>query len=1530
MLTGAISLLLGLLLSGISSAVECNLLANGGFETAGRLSRQRLQSLPSEGVRYETNAPWLPVRWTWSASGPAPELRLVSQAHSGQRALRIQSPQGGNLMLNMSLIEVVPRATYRFGVWARGTGQGAMVIYGSAFEVRQELARLDLAFTPSWTEARKAVTIPGHIRTVSVELAAWDACDVTWDDAFFSTDLPRRYDPDAVLTGKPVADEDTIALVDFDSPAAYRLEGGAKLTAEGGGRFGKGLRLERVLASSAVIPLALKRMPNEGTLEFWFAPDEVPEHIHCYSLLMGGDLDLMKLQADTSSALRLSWRTSASLYDPQPSIAASQSQSRDWFRAGQWQHVAWQWDRQAVRYYVNGVLVDYSTDRPLPFFQTPSSIKLGSQHSVYAWSGLIDEVRLSRVQRYGPLIPVGAKWSDFVLAPQPKAAEKRAATLPPPNFTLERKKLLSKLPTALVGTLTWDASKLMPLLSGDADFQIQRDAPIAGTTTALIGRENRPIRDPDNDGGYWKLSDVKPGRYYVGVWYESGKAGAEAPQNRFGALCIYLNGRLLQLSTTSDPLQVAPGVYFAEAQTGEPAEIRAGDEIAVLPESIRRMRVARLTLYTAEPARGHGWVPENYGATWFSRDTALRLNLDATFGGRAVDGFRQVEDLASPADLKKATDGVRAVVTCHISNPLSVPLTVAYSAEVRAYFRRRVGEDHATLTLQPHQRLTREIPFTVVPDSRRYTIDAKARAIHPAELDWPATDSIHFFPGVTQDLPWPNPMEAKEGRSVEFSGVLPGERTTVSLDGTWQTATTTALSPPVPPLAKLDWQPRQVPFATWNYPTESLSPRPHGLYLRLAFRLPGGTGGRCYRLNIARAMDEATIYVNGQKVGNIRGGETPRTCDISAAARPGDNEVLIVVRDLLAIMDPDYVNRASPTMSVSYLDAPGGDSMGGFGLGKVSLETTPPVAAHDLLVMPSVRKHELTARWVVANHQPGAVKARVVARVLDADQPVLELGRQEVALEPGQAVPLTFAREWPNPVLWGPGNAKLYTLAVETLDAVTGKRLDLLRERFGFRECWVEGDRLYLNGAPVRLKGSTCQGGGGVNIGDIQWSRGAAYPDFMDEFGHLVSFPLAAIFNSSSRHNVDRDQFWDSARQNVLAGAVRYGNHPSIIAWDLSNEWLSFLDYGGGDPKKGARRFQTLAQALKQFDPSRWSFFDGDEDLHGLYDVFSMHYMLESANPHPISGFGFRGHSNYFPDGAFYRPLDQSVQMGQEIPVNVYRRAVWRYGEKVLMDTENLWKVSAYMPPGLSKFVGEDDVLGPGIDSGRGSVAWMWKQNLDGHRDLGVSAVCNYTPVAGVARRGHSLQCFIMPDHTHHAFSGDTVRRSYSLHNDLFVPSDFVFVWDLLDPSGRTVAHGQERRRMESGGLDRAAFSLIAPAVDQRTRFTLRMRLLADGCFAYGERRDLDVWPKVQTSATPFARSIVLFDPAGATAKVFQKAGFAFTTINELSGAGGDPTATVLVIGEDALQADTAVSAGKLGEYVAGGGRIVVLCKGGY
>ena len=123
--------------------------------------------------------------------------------------------------------------------------------------------------------------------------------------------------------------------------------------------------------------------------------------------------------------------------------------------------------------------------------------------------------------------------------------------------------------------------------------------------------------------------------------------------------------------------------------------------------------------------------------------------------------------------------------------------------------------------------------------------------------------------------------------------------------------------------------------------------------------------------------------------------------------------------------------------------------------------------------------------------------------------------------------------------------------------------------------------------------------------------------------------------------------------------------------------------------------------------------------------------------------------------------------------------------EKVIMDTEYLWKTGELMPPGLSRFVGDEDVLSPAIDSGSGPVAWYWKQCIDGHRDLGVTSVGIYGGVTGAARRGYQLQTFIMPDLVHHGFSGRTISWKYALLNDLFVPARLVFSWRLTAPVRR-------------------------------------------------------------------------------------------------------------------------------------------------
>ena len=1520
----AFGILLGAM-PGLAAAAGANLLANGGFENVGHYAAYRLAELAKEGMRFDGADPLLPVQWQLSVAGGSPLIRLVSDARSGRRALQVTTPTNSGAHAVMSMIELVPGGTYGFGAWVKGRGKGTISLYGHAFEGQKELGHREFGATDAWTEVRGEITVPGNARTAHIEIGVSGDSDLILDDAFIAADLPRPYDPDAVLNTKPTADADTIALADFENKGECRLERGATLMDDG--RFGKGLRLEAATNSQAIVPLNLDKMPEEGTWEFWYSPDKLPDAMNIWNFaeLMAGDLDVMRIAADTSGSLRLSWRTTEGLYDPQNSIAVWTTQSRDWYARGQWQHVAVEWDKEAVRLYVNGVLAGMSTDRPLPFFRTPSAIMLGSMFSVYSWSGAIDEVRLSKVRRYGPFVPTGIAWTPLPVA-APVAAAPPPPNLAPPDFAAERKKLLGTIPAPPNEAIAFDATAIRPLVTDDPGFKIEKDVPVAGMTTARIGKEELLIRDPDEYGGYWKLPGIKPGKYFAGVWYESGHPGAEYNQDRWGALAIYLNGRVWQQATTSDPVQVAPGVYYAEAQTGEATTLKPGDEIEVLPERPSRNRVLRLTLYPTEPRRGHNWVPESYGGTWFSLDCALRLTADNDFGVTNKMWFRHDQYAAQPQDLPRAADGKRAMATCKIANPLPVPLTVAYSAQVKAYYREVVGEDRATFTLQPHERITRQVAFTTLPDSQRYSMEAHVRAI-PPPLGWPAADTISFFDGVRQSMPWPDPFTAKDERSLQITGALPGERSRTSLNGTWKTAFSTSLSPPATPAASLTWDERIVPFATWSCRTADMNPRPHAIYCRRTFRLTADEAKRTCRLGLTSVTDEATVYVNGQKVGNVRGGGTPLVCDISTAAKPGDNEVLIVVRDLLAIMDPDYVNPAAPVMSGSYLDAPGLASTDGFGLNNVWIETSPQIAAGDLLALPSVRKKEMTARFTVTSHAATPIKVRATARVLDAGKQVLDLGSQEVALDPGQTVPLSLTKPWADPELWGPASPKLYTVAVETTDAASGRRLDLLRCRFGFREGWADKGKLYFNGAQVRYKGSTCQGGGGVNVGDIQWSRGTDVPDFMDEFGYPCSFPLADITNSSSGHNVDRDAFWEAAERNVLAGAQLNGNHAAIICWDLSNEWLCFLDYGGGDPMKAARRFKTLSDTLQRLDPSRWTFFDGDEDLHGLHNTFSTHYMNEAAQGSPITGFGFRGHSNYFPDGAFFRPLDRDFKPGEEITVNGYRHIKYRYGEQCLMCTENDWKVSAYMPPGPSKFAGEDDVLGPGIDSGRGPMVWLWKMNSDGMRDLGVWAINNYTPVCGVARRGFPTQCFIMPEHTHHAFAGDRIERAYSLHNWTLAPSRFVFRWAWVGPTGATVAQGEDPRSMGSGDIQRGKLYFVAPTVGRRTKFTLLLKVLADGKFVYGEDRDIEVWPKEPPAAPKLARKLYLFDPAGATAPVLKRAGAVFTLMPALGAPEGDPAASALILGESVVQPDENSGPAALANFVTRGGRVLVLAQ---
>ena len=1111
------------------------------------------------------------------------------------------------------------------------------------------------------------------------------------------------------------------------------------------------------------------------------------------------------------------------------------------------------------------------------------------------------------------------------------------------NLAAARKQLLGTIAPTLPGAFeektnpageyVYEATSAQPIVEGETCV-LESDKIVKGLTLVkmdgLVGRMPDELR---NGGVYWKLGKINPEKYWIGVWYQSGDANNESSQGWFAPVQVYLNGRMVQLGTHGDPVQVAPGVYFAEAYTSESVELRAGDEIAV--GRSRSGAVARVILTKQAPELGPYRIATNFGGHQWNPYTALGVNVDAIFqtpDGKAVpykDGGTSHERRAPDRAAVLDADG-NAKVDFVFSNPLPIPVKIKYDCEVRSYYYAIAAKEAGEMTIAPHGRVVKALKYKWNEGEPAYLAFANLRAVNPPSisesrdkggLSWPEHEVYSYFKGQRHALPWPDPYAFRQLRRLTLAKTDLGRHEVLSLDGapTWQRALTTDLEPPISPPANLEFKKVNVPY---HEDITKTDPRSHGAYLRCSFTLPDNLAGRSYRLVLNRVQDEATAYVNGQKVGNVRGGNTPLYCDITSAVKPGSNGLIVVVRDLIAIMDPAYVDKNNPVGNASYLDAPGlfgRDVLAIFG---AAIESGPAVSAEEIFVVPSVRKKTLAARLSLGNRTEKPVKVLVKATVLDEGKAILTVGEKEVDIEPGKSLELTLEAPWGNPRLWGPADPHLYALAVEVKDAATGKILDSQRDRFGFRESWIDGPHIMFNGYPIRPKGAP-------RItrldpdGDFRYSR-ASWGDWSDETGMLGGCSMTELRNNMSQHNAESEIFWETAEKNAIVAMKSWRNHPSVQAWDLSNEWLCFAAPLVNDIMVPARHFKHLSDAVRAADPSRFTFFNGDEDLRGLLDNFSFHYMSPYWDN---KGFGMRGHSEYFPDGEFWRPLNRHFKPGEEVPFNPFHAdVILCRDKKVIMDNEYLWKCGdVFMPPGPTQWVGEDDVLSPAVDGASGPIAWMWKTKLDGHRDLGVAPINIYAYHSGVQRGAYLEQTFIIPENQRRAFSGRTETRRYTLLNGKFRAEDLVLGWKLKAPDGKTAQEGEFKHTMPSGGHACGEISFKVPDVSEPTTYTLSAKLVAGDRFISSEEWDVEVFPDKPVLAGKLKREVVLFDPAGNTAKALEQAGVKFNKVDNPGIPPGTAGAILFVIGEDSLDDKNAPHTAKLADFVEKGGRVLVL-----
>lgn len=254
-------------------------------------------------------------------------------------------------------------------------------------------------------------------------------------------------------------------------------------------------------------------------------------------------------------------------------------------------------------------------------------------------------------------------------------------------------------------------------------------------------------------------------------------------------------------------------------------------------------------------------------------------------------------------------------------------------------------------------------------------------------------------------------------------------------------------------------------------------------------------------------------------------------------------------------------------------------------------------------------------RGVWLRELPGPAIERVDVTVLDLDagrvavtahayDPVPDDTTTRIAFDDAPLAELTDAvwdgrtlrveTQVPDPRVWSPDDPRLHTLTLALGE-------DRFTVRFGLRTVRVDGPRLLLNGAPLKLKG-VCRHEAHPQFGpalpdaqivqDLQllqqlgcnFVRGAHYPqdprflDLCDETGLLV-FEESLGWQPRQEH-FENPHFVERIEAQTRRMVRKSFNHPSVILWGFLNE--------ADTPQPSARPvFERLVHAIRDEDPTR-------------------------------------------------------------------------------------------------------------------------------------------------------------------------------------------------------------------------------------------------------------------------------------------------------------------------------------------------------
>jgi beta-galactosidase len=507
----------------------------------------------------------------------------------------------------------------------------------------------------------------------------------------------------------------------------------------------------------------------------------------------------------------------------------------------------------------------------------------------------------------------------------------------------------------------------------------------------------------------------------------------------------------------------------------------------------------------------------------------------------------------------------------------------------------------------------------------------------------------------------------------------------VLLGGTWRFC-------PSPPegFEKLDdvgddWKPIEVP-GEWTMQGFTV-PKGDGAGYWREFEIGESWQGKRLKLRFDAVYSDCIVWVNGKEIGGHLGGFTPFEIDVTEASRPGRNTLALCVRNE-SIADA----LASGTQYAAH-------ALGGISR-KVTLFAVPNLHVRSLHMVAEMNDSldlgTVTAHLEVTNAGKGDaddVACRVALRPWqkgESERCRIDLG----SLPAGESAIRKPQSEIRNPSLWHPEHPNLYVARVELVSS--GKVVETVERRFGFRRIEVRGNEFLVNNVPVQLKG-VCrhevhplrgralpegQWRKDVEVlraGNVNHIRTSHYPpaeELMtaaDELGMFVEAegPFCWAHNAKG----DAGAIREATVRQLIELVERDRSHPSVLYWSLANE----SQWNG--------HFAAASLAIRELDPTRPQTFN--------------FFPWGGARSKPDEAYCEIGSDHYPGPGgpAKYADFDRPVCYGEYCHLNAYNRHelatdpgvrdAWGAGMAAMW--ENMWQSGGTL--GGSLWAGIDDTF---------------------------------------------------------------------------------------------------------------------------------------------------------------------------------------------------------------------------------------------